>query len=182
VLATRRQGWRGFVGRANGGMIVHLGVIILAVGIIASNANVESREFRLEVGESAVIEGHTLLLVDVYEEELPRKLRTVARIQVDGGEIHEPAMNLFRTSGRAVPTPSVRTTWTNDIALSIFPVESLDDPVGIRAVYQPLIAWLWTGGALMVLGTVLAAFPGQRRRPTDPVSAPMPDERAVAAP
>ena len=26
VLATRRQGWRGLVGRANGGMIVHLGV------------------------------------------------------------------------------------------------------------------------------------------------------------
>ncbi|OWY61654.1 cytochrome C biogenesis protein CcmF, partial [cyanobacterium TDX16] len=25
VLATRRQGWRGFVGRANGGMVVHLG-------------------------------------------------------------------------------------------------------------------------------------------------------------
>ena len=27
VLATRRQGWRGFVGRANGGMVVHLGVV-----------------------------------------------------------------------------------------------------------------------------------------------------------
>ena len=26
VLATRRQGWRGLVGRANGGMIVHIGV------------------------------------------------------------------------------------------------------------------------------------------------------------
>jgi cytochrome c-type biogenesis protein CcmF len=28
VLATRRQGWRGFVGRANGGMVVHLGIIL----------------------------------------------------------------------------------------------------------------------------------------------------------
>ena len=27
VLATRRQGWRGLVGRANGGMVVHLGVV-----------------------------------------------------------------------------------------------------------------------------------------------------------
>ena len=178
VLATRRQGWRGFVGRANGGMIVHLGVIILAVGIIASNANVVSQEFRLEVGDSAVIEGHTLALIGIYEEDLPRKVRTVAQIQVDGGEVHEPAMNLFRASGRPVGTPSVRTTWTNDIALSIFPVDSLDDPVGVRAVYQPLIAWIWTGGALMVLGTVLAAFPGRRRRPTDPVSAPLPDTEA----
>ena len=30
VLATRRQGWRGLVGRANGGMVVHLGVILIA--------------------------------------------------------------------------------------------------------------------------------------------------------
>ena len=34
VLATRRQGWRGLVGRANGGMIVHLGVVIV-VGYVA---------------------------------------------------------------------------------------------------------------------------------------------------
>ena len=32
VLATRRQGLRGLLGRANGGMIVHLGVIMIAVG------------------------------------------------------------------------------------------------------------------------------------------------------
>ena len=37
VLATRRQGWRGLVGRANGGMIVHLGVILIAVALAASN-------------------------------------------------------------------------------------------------------------------------------------------------
>ena len=38
VLATRRQGARGFVGRANGGMIVHLGVIIIAVAFAASHS------------------------------------------------------------------------------------------------------------------------------------------------
>jgi cytochrome c-type biogenesis protein CcmF len=36
---------------------------------------------------------------------------------------------------------------------------------------KPLILWLWIGGALMAIGTVLAAFPGKRRRPTAPVSA-----------
>jgi cytochrome c-type biogenesis protein CcmF len=181
VLATRRQGLRGLVGRANGGMIVHLGVILVAVGIIASNANVVSREFVLAPGQSAVVQGHTLTLLEVRDEQLDRKRRTVAAIQVDGGEIHEPAINFFRMAGSTVPTPSVRTSWRNDIALTIFPVESVDDPIRIRAVYQPLIAWIWTGGALMVFGTILAAFPGRRRRPTDPVSAPVP-EVAVARP
>ena len=38
VLATRRQGLRGLVGGANGGMIVHLGVILIAVSLGASNS------------------------------------------------------------------------------------------------------------------------------------------------
>lgn len=176
VLATRRQGWRGLVGRANGGMIVHLGVIILAVGIIASNANVVSREYVVEPGDSVVIEGHTLTLVGLREEEADRAFRIVASVQIDGDAVHEPAVSRFTMSGRTIPTPSVRTTWTNDIALTLLaPIESIDDPVRIRAVYQPLIAWLWAGGALMVFGTVLSAFPGRRRRPTDPTSAPLPE-------
>ena len=38
VLATRRQGWRGLVGRANGGMIVHIGVVLIAVAFAASHS------------------------------------------------------------------------------------------------------------------------------------------------
>jgi hypothetical protein len=36
------------------------------------------------------------------------------------------------------------------------------------------VVWLWVGGAILVLGSVLAIVPGQRRRPTDPVSSPVP--------
>jgi cytochrome c-type biogenesis protein CcmF len=31
--------------------------------------------------------------------------------------------------------------------------------------------WMWIGGGMMALGTLLALFPGRRRRPTDAVSA-----------
>src|SRR5262249_62037624 len=60
VLATRRQGWRGFVGRANGGMIVHLGVVILVVGYIASSTFQTSREIRVAPRQKVTIEGPTL--------------------------------------------------------------------------------------------------------------------------
>ena len=49
----------------------------------------------------------------------------------------------------------------------------------IGVIVQPLIAWLWIGGGLMGLGTFLAAWPGRRRRPTSPSSAPVPDERVL---
>jgi cytochrome c-type biogenesis protein CcmF len=38
-----------------------------------------------------------------------------------------------------------------------------------------MIVWLWIGGLLMAVGTVLAAFPGNRRKPTAPVSELLPD-------
>ena len=62
VLATRRQGWRGLVGRANGGMIVHLGVIVIAVALVASNSYTRSATLTLPVGETREWGGHTFEL------------------------------------------------------------------------------------------------------------------------
>ncbi|NDB04853.1 MAG: heme lyase CcmF/NrfE family subunit, partial [Acidimicrobiia bacterium] len=59
VLATRRQGWRGFVGRANGGMLVHLGVIMIAVAIAGTGAYTRSQEFVLDIGERVEFAGHS---------------------------------------------------------------------------------------------------------------------------
>jgi len=175
VLATRRQGWRGFIGRANGGMIVHLGVILIGVAIIASNANLTSREVTLAPGESAVVHGHTLTYEGIEIVDLGRKVQTRAAVRIDGGQVYEPAISDFVLTGQRIGTPSVRTTWRDDIALTLLDVpDDVDGPATIRAVVQPLIVWLWIGGGVIAAGTVLAAFPGGRRRPTDPVSAPVP--------
>ncbi len=55
ALATRRQGWRGFVGRTNGGMIVHIGVVIVAVGLAGAGAFAEQTEARLAPGETRTV-------------------------------------------------------------------------------------------------------------------------------
>src|SRR3954449_2861708 len=53
LLATRRQGWRGLVGRTNGGMVVHLGVVLIAVAFAASSSYAHQRELLLSPGERA---------------------------------------------------------------------------------------------------------------------------------
>ena len=51
---------------------------------------------------------------------------------------------------------------------------ALDAPADLRIIVQPLVGWLWLGGAVMAIGTILAAVPSRlSRRPTDPVSAPI---------
>jgi cytochrome c-type biogenesis protein CcmF len=172
VLATRRQGWRGLVGRANGGMIVHFGVIMISVALAASNSFTHSQELSLVVGKPATFSGHTFELIDVVQITTDRDISVKALVSVDGGKPYAPAITKFTKIGMNVGTPSVRTGFGSDIYLTLEPpVRQDSNEARIKVFIKPLILWLWIGSGLMAVGTVLAAFPGKRRKPTDPTSA-----------
>ena len=68
---------------------------------------------------------------------------------------------------------------TGDVYLTIAgnrPPDVGASEVHLEVFLKPLIIWLWIGGLMMAVGTLFAAFPGnRRRRPVDPVSAPVPE-------
>jgi len=174
-LATRRQGWRGLVGRANGGMVVHLGVIMIAVALAASNSYTRVAEFTLQPGVPVSYGGHTFELQRLEQFTDARSTGVKALITIDGGKAYAPAITTFTNFGTKVPTPSVRNGPLNDLYLTLEPSVRFDGTEApVKIFIKPLIVWLWIGGSLMAVGTVLAGFPGRRRRvPTDPVSAPI---------
>jgi cytochrome c-type biogenesis protein CcmF len=177
VLATRRQRWRGLVGRANGGMVVHIGVIVIAVALAASNSFTRSQELSLEKGIPASFGGHTFELVGFTQTDDDRKSSVAALISIDGGQAYAPAISKYKAMGMNIGTPSVRTSMVKDIYLTLEPpVRVSSDAAKIKVFIKPMIMWLWIGGGLMALGTVLSAFPGKRRRPTEPTSAPIADK------
>ncbi|HUR22850.1 MAG TPA: heme lyase CcmF/NrfE family subunit [Acidimicrobiales bacterium] len=181
VLSSRRQGGRGLVGRANGGMVVHLGVIVIAVAFAASSAYGHRREFRLSPGESATLAGHRLTYLGSRTVQHPNRRSVVADVRIDGGKVYRPALNQFPFASQAIGTPSVRTGLRNDVYLTLIsPPRSKGGEAVIAVIIQPLVVWLWIGGGLMAVGTLMAAVPGSRRRPTDPSSGLLPDERASA--
>jgi cytochrome c-type biogenesis protein CcmF len=173
VLAARRQGWRGLVGRANGGMIVHLGVVVVAVALAASSSYVSQGEFRLAPGDTATVSGHTVRFEGLETEELDERTITRALVQVDDDGVYAPSLSQYRFGGQTIGAPSVRVSPIDDVylALQALPADG-DDTILLRVIVQPLIMWLWVGGGIIALGTILAAFPGRRRKPTDPVSSP----------
>jgi hypothetical protein len=61
----------------------------------------------------------------------------------------------------------------HDVYLTIDNIPDKGTVWTFGVVVQPLVMWLWLGGSLIVVGSVLSAIPGRRRRPTDPVSAPV---------
>ncbi len=171
VLATRRQGWRGLVGRANGGMIVHLGVVVMAVAIAASSAYGRTTELKLRPGETAEFAGHTFVFRGTEQQVLSNKDVVSATVEVDGRPF-APALNRFKFGSMVIGTPSVASGPLEDVALSLQELPSAgSDVVTVRVIVQPLIVWLWIGGGIIVVGTALSIVPGRRRDPLSPTSA-----------
>ncbi|MDQ3304378.1 MAG: heme lyase CcmF/NrfE family subunit [Actinomycetota bacterium] len=167
--ASRHRGGSvlaGIVGRANGGMIVHLGVVMVAVAFAAASSYDASTEARLAPGESITLAGHTATYLGMNEPvDDGQKEVFAARVRIDGGQVYEPALNRFPNATQTIGTPSVRTGFTEDVYLTLVAVpEQPGDPAIIGVIVQPLVVWLWIGGGVMALGTVLAVWPGERRR------------------
>jgi cytochrome c-type biogenesis protein CcmF len=183
ALATRRQGWRGFIGRTNGGMGVHLGVIVMAVAIAASGSYAHEVETRYEPGQTRTVGGHEITYLDTREVPERNRTATKVRVRVDGGRVYEPALSQYPGFGQLIGTPSVKTGLREDVYLTVTRLaDEPGGPVTLRVIIQPLTLWLWVGGGVMAFGTVLAAWPGRRRRPTDPVSAPVPSADGAPVP
>ncbi|MSO87428.1 MAG: heme lyase CcmF/NrfE family subunit [Acidimicrobiia bacterium] len=181
VLATRRQGWRGFVGRANGGMIVHLGVVIIAVAIATNGHFLREVETSFEPGQTLTVGGHEITYLRTVVVEERNRTATKVSVQIDGDQIYEPALSRYPGFGSLIGTPSVKTGLREDVYITVTRLpEGADGPVVLRVIIQPMALWLWIGGGVMLLGTILAAWPGRRRRPTDPVSALIPLDGPVS--
>jgi cytochrome c-type biogenesis protein CcmF len=188
VRASQRHGagwWRGLVGRTNGGMIVHLGVVVLAVGIAASTSFAQRTELALAPGKVVTFDGHRFLFEGIRSVQSPSRLATEAAVQVDGGGVFLPAVTQFGgPQSDSVGTPAIDSGLFGDVYLTFDEVGGTGQgsgsqvipnlpagSVAISVTVEPLLAWLWAGGLLLGVGGLLALVPGSRRRPTDPVSA-----------
>lgn len=178
VLATRRQGWRGLVGRTNGGMIVHLGVLMIAVALAASNSFQVERDARMctkattDCPSTITVQGHEITYLWPTSRVSNQMREVGADFRVDG-KVYAPALQQFPNGSQTIGKPTVKNALTSSVMLSMTDPPR-GDSVAIKVISQPMIVWLWNGGALMAIGSVMAAFPGRRRRPVDPVSAPVP--------
>jgi len=191
VLTSRRHGrgvLRGIAGRANGGMVVHLGVVVIAVGITAATSFAQRTELALRLGQTVRFDGHAFVFEGLEKVTSPSRSATEAKIKIDGGGVFRPAVTQFAgANSEAVGTPAIDSGFTGDIYLTFTAIGGTGPAtaaqefpnlpkgaVAVGVVVEPLVAWIWTGGLLIGLGGLLAVSPGKRRRATDPASgAPM---------
>jgi cytochrome c-type biogenesis protein CcmF len=175
VLSARRFGLHGLFGRSSGGMVAHFGFAVVAVAIVASQSYQHRVELSLKPGESAIVSGHRVEFLGLQAVQYPNKASTLAEVRVDGGKIYRPALSSFPNSTDAVGTPSVRSTLTEDVYLTLVraPAKAGEASV-LSVIVQPLIIWLWIGGGLIAGGSLLALVPQQRRKLPAPEFEAMP--------
>jgi cytochrome c-type biogenesis protein CcmF len=175
VVAARRSGvgaWRGLVGRANGGMVVHLGVVLVACGLAGATSFGHRWTVTLRAGQHAVSHGHTIALRSASHFTLPNRNGVVASVVVDGALLH-PAISNF-PGQEGIGTPGIDSSlFHGDMYVTLDSASpSGRGAITIGIVEQPMVMWLWIGGFLTACGAVMAAVPSRRRRRgTEPVSA-----------
>lgn len=168
VLLVRRSGLRGVPGRSGGGMVVHLGVVLIAVAFAASHAYEHQDQLTLDPGKPATYMGHTLELRDVKTVNTPGRSTLIAVVDLDGVAYY-PAVEQFALSNEAVISPAVRSTPAQDIYLTLASVPSAKGgPAAIGVIIEPLVMWLWVGGLVIVVGAALSLTPTKRRRAGPP--------------
>lgn len=159
-LGVRRNGWRGLLGRTGGGMIAHIGVAVIAFGFIASSAYGSEGEFTLSPGESGVVAGHQVTYLGLTDQIENGNRVVRVRVDVEGRGVFEPAVTRFAEFGQPISTPSVATSLIDDVYLSLATIpEEGDSEVALRVLIKPLVAWMWLGGAVLVLGIAAALVP-----------------------
>ncbi len=164
ALAIRRQGWRGLVGRSNGGMVVHIGVVLVALGFAASSAYARQADLTLAPGESATFAGYELTFLGGSTRTEGNRSIVEAQVSVNGSDPFAPSLRTFSASMQPIGTPSVATGPVADVYLVLTEVPGADGVATIRVIIQPLVVWIWVGGIVIALGTVLSAFGGGRTR------------------
>ncbi len=173
--------------RRYGGYAVHLGVLVMAIGIAVSSGLATDRTVTLEPGETATVGAyqitHERLVVQPLADDT-RVIETRAEVTYSGPQEGSlgTALRDYPNSPTAIATPAVRTSLGEDLYVTLLAADADTQAVSLHVFVNPLVVWIWIGGAIVGLGAVFAIWPERAlRRVTaeEPMRAPAPSaERA----
>ena len=157
--------------RRYGGYTVHIGIVMIYAGIAASSSYGIHTEKRLKIGETIEIRDYTLRYEKLAAIQATSvKTRIVAQLAVekDGKRIWtaRPEKEFYKGQNQPVSEVDVRSTMASDLYV-ILADFSEDESATIKVYHNPMVKWLWTGGWIIALGTMVSAWPDrleQRRR------------------
>jgi len=150
-----------------GGQIVHLGTILIAMGVASYFMYSTSASGILAPGDSLSVGKYELTLAGIDESSTETRDITTANLTVtkDGepdGTISS-AKELFVRQQSVMTNVGLRSGPREDLYVILNSVGD-DGRASIQAFVNPLLIWIWIGGGVMLAGTVIAFWPDRRER------------------
>jgi cytochrome c-type biogenesis protein CcmF len=150
--------------RRYGGYIIHISIVVMALGIIGIGNFQTQTQQTLAVGQQMQISGYTLRydsLAQFPYVDGRQVTRAVLSVFKDGkllGEVH-PRYDVY-PDGQPVTVPGIRSTLGNDLYVVLVNWENVSvEQTPFKVYDNPLVNWLWIGSVILLLGTLVAAWP-----------------------
>jgi cytochrome c-type biogenesis protein CcmF len=159
--------------RRYGAYMVHLAIVLIAIGITGSTAYKRQQLVALSRGESTNLAGYSIRFEDLAMDTLnpepvtyQSKLRFAATLGVYRGESKLRTLVAEKSYHWALENP-----WVTEVAIysnlkeDLYIILADLDQTGLASfeiVLNPLVNWIWIGGGVLLLGTLVAAWPEKR--------------------
>ncbi len=152
--------------RRYGGLVVHIGVVVVALGILASGLFQETKTVAVSPGDRIEISGYALTFKGLSSVEGPNWTARQADLDLhhgseDLGTIH-PQRRRYPRGEMVTTESSIRTTAAGDLYV-VLGDELGEGRASIRASYFPLVAWIWAGWVIIIAGALFALSQGRQK-------------------
>ena len=151
--------------RRYGGYLIHLSVVLMALGIIGIEMFQTQTQGTIAQGQSIKIDGYSITYKDlaVFDTSDNRNVaRAVITVEKDGQFVGEyyPRRDYFYESQQPMTIPAIRSTPLDDLYIILVDWQPiLSSGATFKIYHNPLVIWLWIGAFMLIFGSVVAAWP-----------------------
>lgn len=153
--------------RRYGGYIVHFGVVLIFVGITGSAAYQVERDVVLSPGGQGQAGPYTLYYENLSHRVEPTHESFTAQVRIARGDkpvtTLYPEKRLYFAQNQPTTEVALRTTLWSDLYIILAGFEA-SQVATFKVFINPLVAWMWIGGMVIIAGTTIAIWP-ERRSP-----------------
>jgi len=154
--------------RRYGGYVVHLGIVLIFIGIAGSSFFKIEKQISLQPGESVEAGRYSLTYTGIHNREDEHISSQVAQVNVflDDQLIDtmRPEKRLYKRQQQPTTEVALRPTLRDDLYLVLGAYDEASGFATFQIFVNPLQSWLWIGGILLVCGACITMMPTPAER------------------
>ena len=149
-----------------GALIVHIGVITIAAGMIASGLFQSVHTVSMRIGDRIDAGGYTVTLRELADTDGANYDARTARFSVSkhGTLLDElaPEKRFYTVRNMATTEVAIRSVMRGDLYI-VMGDEPGDGSVVTRIFWNPLVSWIWLGWMVLLIGALMSLSKSDRR-------------------